>query len=179
MKLIHILYFGVLLIITGACASKSPSSSSSGPEEYEEDLSGFVLPYSDSLQRLSPISPSPEMEEPEVPEGILNPDLSLELAVTDSINILLDSITVKNKDNTYRGYTIQVYSGSNREEANEAKNKVYQVLPSSKPRISYVQPNFKVRVGEFVERLEAQKMYITLKEEFPGAMIIPREIKIN
>ena len=40
----------------------------------------------------------------------------------------------------------------------------------------YQQPNFKLRVGDFEERLSVNKFYEEMKEIFPGAFIIKDEI---
>gem|GEM_PF-4059268 len=51
--------------------------------------------------------------------------------------------------------------------------------PESRPETKYEQPIYKVRVGEFGDRLEAQATYAELLEEFPDAAVIPSRIKIN
>ncbi len=48
---------------------------------------------------------------------------------------------------TAQGFTIQVYSGTSREQASQAKTQVYRILPNSRPETKYEQPIYKVRVG--------------------------------
>ncbi len=80
---------------------------------------------------------------------------------------------------TAQGFTIQVYSGTSREQASQAKTQVYRILPNSRPETKYEQPIYKVRVGEFGNRLEAQNAYAELLGEFPDAIVIPARIRLN
>ena len=56
---------------------------------------------------------------------------------------------------------------------------VYNILPDSRPETKYEQPIYRVRVGEFGDRLQAQNVYAELAEEFPGAIVIPSRIRLN
>lgn len=143
--------------------------------QYKEDLSRYrpvyetdttsVTEYTDENE--TDIS-SPETNLPE-PE-----DLTMEL---DS---LLDSIAANNREKGFiQGYTIQVYTGNSREDADEAKELVYELLPHSFPKLQYIQPNFKVKVGKYYSRFEAHKVHSKLKREFPNAIIIPERFYIE
>ncbi len=72
------------------------------------------------------------------------------------------------------GYTIQLYYG----ELNEANAKikryrsVYEAWPAS---IEYETPNYKVWVGNFATRLEADRALIDIKSNFPAAFILKPE----
>ena len=82
------------------------------------------------------------------------------------------------KKQTMPGYRIQVYFGTQRSRANEIRalfNTHYPDIPSS---VSYNQPNFKVRAGDFRTRLEAQKYLRDVELNFPGAFVVPDEIRL-
>ena len=49
-------------------------------------------------------------------------------------------------------------------------------FPDQRTYISYREPNFKVHVGDFRTRLEAEKMSQELKTWFAGLFIIPEKI---
>jgi hypothetical protein len=72
------------------------------------------------------------------------------------------------------GYTIQLYYG----ELNEANAKikkyrsVYEAWPAS---IEYETPNYKVWVGNFATRLEADRALLEIKNTFPAAFILKPE----
>ncbi len=99
---------------------------------------------------------------------------------TAEIDSKLKDITNYNKTSiTAPGFTIQVYSGTSREQASQAKAQVYKTLPTSRPKTKYQQPIYKVRVGSFGDRLEAQNVYAELLKEFPDAIVIPTKIRVN
>lgn len=162
-------YFFLYLIMSGlaSCAASSSASKDSG-KSYNEDLSAYRISYETAEEGAD----EPVAE----PVGEINPSHD----ITNELDQTLNEIAENNKENNIvSGYTIQVYSGSSREAASQAKSLVYQVLPDSRPEIQYVQPSYKVKVGQFLKRLEAQKSYAMLQEEFPDAMIIPERIKVQ
>ena len=82
------------------------------------------------------------------------------------------------KKQTIPGYRIQVYFGTQRSRANEIRalfNTHYPEIPAT---VSYSQPNFKVRAGDFRTRLEAQKHLRDVELNFPGAFVVPDEIRL-
>lgn len=109
---------------------------------------------------------------------------SSEISASNSINLqintLLDSIAYYNKFiDKAMGYRVIVYSGINREDANKVKEKIYKRFPDIDVYMTYKQPSFKVKVGDFFTRLEAQKMYNQLRNNFPNVLVIEDEIIIH
>lgn len=120
---------------------------------------------------------------------ISSTDTSLIFGEEDSINInsdikpQLDSLLISIAENNrakgfIQAYTIQVYTGNNRKIAEEAKLKVYQLLPVITPKLSYIQPNYKVKVGIYYDKLDAYSTHSYLKKSFPTAIIIPERIRM-
>jgi hypothetical protein len=70
------------------------------------------------------------------------------------------------------GYTIQIYAGS-REQAFKLRNLLYTNFPSLTPEIQYKRPHFTVRIGVFLDRLEAYKWYFPIKNLIAQAIISP------
>jgi hypothetical protein len=79
------------------------------------------------------------------------------------------------------GYRVQIYSGAQRQAAYDAQAKFQQRFPDQRTYISYSEPYFKVHVGDFRTRLEAEKMENDLKAWFSGMFIVTEKItpKIN
>lgn len=68
-------------------------------------------------------------------------------------------------------YKIQLFYGSNLSEANKVKkefDKEYKEWPSN---IVFETPNYKVWIGDFRTRLEAERAFIQLKKDFKSAII--------
>ncbi|MBK0381273.1 SPOR domain-containing protein [Mucilaginibacter segetis] len=74
------------------------------------------------------------------------------------------------------GYRIQIYNGSNRSAAYSAQAKFNELYPEMRTYISYREPNFKVRAGDFRTRLEAEKTVQELKPLFSPMFIISDKI---
>lgn len=74
------------------------------------------------------------------------------------------------------GYRVQIYTGSNRSDAYIAQAKFQDQFPDTRSYITYQEPNFKVRIGDFRTRLEATKMLQELKPWFPLMFIISEKI---
>lgn len=76
-------------------------------------------------------------------------------------------------------YVIQLHSGD-KEEAKEIKSDINEFLedknkPESFKReviIIYETPNYKVWVGKFNTRLQADRFFLDLKEDYPNALIL-------
>ncbi|MFO7719822.1 MAG: SPOR domain-containing protein [Gillisia sp.] len=67
-------------------------------------------------------------------------------------------------------YTIQLYYGNNNAASNVIKEfrAKYNSMPSS---VVYETPNYKVWVGKFRNRLEADRALLKIKADFPSAFI--------
>jgi hypothetical protein len=76
------------------------------------------------------------------------------------------------------GFRLQIYFGSSRQAAYDAQSKFVNEFPETPTYISYVEPNFKVQVGDFRTRLEAQKLESELTGMFSSFFIIPTKINL-
>jgi hypothetical protein len=161
-----------LLVLAGC----SPTVTSSSSDDYYEDLTILRPVYS-----LAENAEEPKVGLPEEPiQTIDTTALETQFDITYEIDSLLDTIAVNNQQIRYvQGYTIQVYTGSSQEEANEAKAEVYKALPGSRPQVTYDLPNYKVKVGKYYYRLQAQKEFAVIKMVFPSAILAPQQFRIE
>jgi cell division protein FtsN len=160
----NISLFSFLLIAFGCVAQKSNSD-----KKYQEDLSlvrpKFVMPV-DSIKTTSVEDPKTSV----APTKNVNAKVDYVLDSIDRLNSLRKFVD---------GFTIQIYSGQNREEANTAKKKLADEDTGLTADLQYNQPKFRVRVGNYFSRLEAQKDLMLLKPIFPNAILIPEKIPIR
>ncbi len=96
-------------------------------------------------------------------------------------NIYLDSLVEKNSkknkfSKTIQGYRIQIFSGSERILANEIKTKFTNKFNNYPVYLIYQQPYFKVRAGDFRNKIESMDLYKKLLDEFGEAIIIQDKI---
>ena len=71
-------------------------------------------------------------------------------------------------------YTIQVGFG-NYEEAEELKDLVKIDFPQWTPQIIFDSPTYRVRVGRFRTKLEAERKFLEVRKKYPSALILKPE----
>jgi len=87
----------------------------------------------------------------------------------------------------YRGYRIQVISTNQRDQAFRVKADLLIKFPEHKSYITYQSPNFKVRIGNFIKKEDAELLKSQLNKIFTGGVYIvedaveynPREDELN
>lgn len=92
----------------------------------------------------------------------------------------VDSVAARNKsiNKSAQGYRVLVYSGNSSEESRKVRERIYKILPDADIYAQYKQPTFRVKVGDCFNRIEANNLYVKLKDEFPEAKIVPDQINI-
>lgn len=97
--------------------------------------------------------------------------------VNKQVDAVLDSIDRLNQAKRFiDGFTIQVYSGLKKEDAMNAKKTLATSLPNIESEVQYSQPNFRVKVGKYYDRINAQKDFLLVKRLFPSAIVIPDRV---
>jgi hypothetical protein len=97
----------------------------------------------------------------------------------ERIDTLISRLYENNEEKpTISGYRIQIYLGSIRKEAMKTKADFLQNYSNINIYLDYLQPNYKVRVGDFRNRIEAQKLYHQLLDDpnFKAVLIVPDNI---
>jgi len=77
------------------------------------------------------------------------------------------------------GYRVQIYNGSDRNQATQVKLDFMRRFPGVRTYMTYVQPQFRVKVGDFRSRAEAQKIYQQVNDIYTPCMIVPDIVEIN
>ncbi|WP_421872775.1 SPOR domain-containing protein [Marinoscillum sp.] len=165
------LRFIVLAVITvGVYSCKTSSVTTTSTETYREDLSVLRPEIRSAKVDTVALDSSKVMARNEKIAGHIKMEL-------DSVNQI---IIEQNRARRYvDGFTIQVYTGTDRDKANEAVRIVREINPELDPTMRYVQPSYKVKVGQYISKLEAHAIYESLREEFPLALLIPERIPVD
>ena len=74
------------------------------------------------------------------------------------------------------GYRVQVFFGSDRKGAYNLQAKFKDLYPEFDSYITYTQPNYRVKVGDFRTRSEAEKLMSQLRPSFPTLFIFNEKI---
>jgi len=77
---------------------------------------------------------------------------------------------------TMQGYRVQFFFGQSRAAAYAAQSKLQARYPELRTYITYSEPNFKVRAGDFRTRLEAAKLVQEIRPIFPTLFILSEKI---
>lgn len=89
----------------------------------------------------------------------------------EKITVLLNAKKELNKtENASNRYKIQIYNG-NRSDAKSAQKEFHLSFSDWRSKIEYESPNFKIWVGNFRTRLEADRALKRIKRKFPSAFI--------
>jgi hypothetical protein len=101
---------------------------------------------------------------------------------SDGKNTRMDSLTkispVAKTLATEMGYRVQVFYGLDRREAFNEQNRFKSLYPNLRSYITYKEPNYYLRVGDFKTRLEAQDLLAELRANFPTLFIFREKINL-
>jgi hypothetical protein len=169
MRLTFYLFVFALIVLVGCKPAQQTQTVQSG--KYSEDLSMW----------------RPKVEAPAetpVEEGTTKRDLKAQVdpifTVNKPLDAVLDSIDRINLTRKFiDGFTIQVFAGTKREDAMNVKKQLTNSIPNLESELQYAQPNFRVKVGRYFTRLEAEKDYEQIRRVFPSAIVVPDKISIN
>ncbi|MBO9632243.1 MAG: SPOR domain-containing protein [Chitinophagaceae bacterium] len=105
---------------------------------------------------------------------VVHKDPRIELLVKKQIEI--NEFTTRNARRSAPGFRIQVISTNDRNKAFTAKSTVYQQFPELKAYMLYQSPFYKIKVGNFLKREEAEEYITALKQYFPTGVYIVRDV---
>jgi hypothetical protein len=109
---------------------------------------------------------------------VVHKDPRIDLLVNKQIEI--NEITTRNSRRSGPGFRILVISTNNRNKVTEAKTKIYERFPELKAYMMYQSPFFKLKVGNFKERSDAENYLSDIQKIFQtGVYIVPDVIEIK
>lgn len=98
----------------------------------------------------------------------------------NKVEKVLDSLAdLKRRAKLIPGFRILLYSGNDREMASKAKENAYRVFPDANVYTTYQAPTFKVKLGDYFQKVEAFHYVKKLQSLFPQAVIIQEIVNIK
>jgi hypothetical protein len=156
----------------GSTTIQSPSKKNE--KVYEEDLSQYRPKFKSANESETQNSDSQPVQ------ASKNTFSDSPLHVNKKLDAILDTIAMRNKSVKFtNGFRIQIYVGNDRKAADDAKIYTYQKYPEIFPYLSYQQPIYKVKIGDFLNRMDAERYYSDIKDLYPSAMILPDRVEIK
>lgn len=165
-------------VLLSACKSTQTTTQNT-PTVYDEDLTPYLTKYQ-AVTKTDKIKIEDKTTQ-ETPIKVVNNNPTQQ--PSKSHNTQIDSLTEQlytysKNVKAVQGYRILVFSGADREEAQRIETDIIHNL-QEKAEMSYDKPNFRVRVGHYIQRLEAYKTYAKIRKNYPNAIIILDKVSIE
>lgn len=75
-----------------------------------------------------------------------------------------------------KGFRVQIYSGSNRNEAQSIQGRFKGLYPDMEAYMTYHEPNYRVKVGDFRSRSEANNYMRILRSQYNNVFVFQEDI---
>lgn len=109
---------------------------------------------------------------------VVHKDPRIELLVKKQIEY--NERTTRESRRFIKGYRIIVMSTNDQNKATDAKTKLYQEFPELKAHLQWQPPYFRLKVGDFKTRAEAEEYLDNVKRFFPtGVYVVSDTIEVN
>jgi hypothetical protein len=83
-----------------------------------------------------------------------------------------------NRRQPMRGYRVQVFLGADRKTAEQVRRDLLKKHDDLPAYLSYLAPNFRVRVGDLREKTDAERLRQRLRADHPGCYIVEDDIEM-
>lgn len=95
-------------------------------------------------------------------------------------SLMMRKLEKARKSNSYPGFRIQAYQGTQRSNANDIKKELILLYPDEEVILIYNEPHYKIRLGAFRTRIEAQQLLHELlqDERFKQSFIVPDRLPL-
>jgi hypothetical protein len=105
---------------------------------------------------------------------VIHKDPRIDLLVRKQAQI--NDETSRDARKTSKGFRLMIINTNKREEAIAAKTKVYTYFPELKAYLLYQSPYFKLKVGNFKERKDAESYQKRLNVYFPKGVFVMNDV---
>ncbi len=163
-------FFSSLFLISFLCGPDTTSY----PKWEEENMSLFRTVISFEMPVVEGIV-NTGVHRTELP--LSGGDDALKTEWPNELSELLLRSKEKGANAQLEGYRIQIYSGADLEEANKLRADFLEQFPGYSAYRLWIQPTFRVRIGDFSNRNDAIQFTNDIKPYFPGAFVVPDKIE--
>lgn len=170
----NVFLFSALLTLA-SCAASAPAGSTSAPDTTRRRETAS-LPAED-LSRYRPVfAPTATATQPVVPKPAVVPTNQ----VNSQIDQRLRDQAFTNQNVKYaQGYRILAYVGMQREQVMAIRREIISRYPEETDYISFKQPTYRLLIGDYLTRLEAEQAMLRIKPFAPRAQLEPTQVVLN
>ncbi|AUD07266.1 SPOR domain-containing protein [Spirosoma pollinicola] len=102
------------------------------------------------------------------------------LHINRRLDMVLDTIATQNRSIRYApGFRIQVYVGTVRKEVDDIRLLISQNFPELSPYLSYNLPTYKLKIGDFMRRMDAERYYASVRRLIGSAQLQADKVDIR
>ena len=106
----------------------------------------------------------------------IHKDPRLDLLISKQVE--LNKVVYKENNRTGNGFRVLVINTNDRTRAMEVKSKMMSEFPDHKTYLVYQSPYFKIQVGNFRERKEAEALRKKIIQFYPtGVIVVPATVE--
>jgi hypothetical protein len=139
---------------------------------YEEDLSLVRPKFSDEL-----IEFSEEVTDLDI--NIDNPSTNVQ-SIHWELQSKIEAMVQNNQNiSEVSGYRILVFVGNNKDEFESARAYILQNFQNAELYVSYSQPTYRLKMGDFTSKMDAERYFSLIKSRFPNCKIIPEFVSLK
>jgi TFIIF-interacting CTD phosphatase-like protein len=108
----------------------------------------------------------------------IHKDPRLDLLISKQVE--LNKVVYKENNRTGNGFRVLVINTNDRNKAMEVKSRLMSEFPEHKTYLVYQSPYFKIQVGNFRERKEAEALRKKIIQYYPtGVIVVPATVEFK
>ena len=169
---LSILLFTLFLYECKPSNLRHTNSEDLNPSSYEEDLSLIRPKFSNDLIEFS--------------EEFVELDISIDNVSTNVQSIhgelqsKIEAMVQNNQSiSEVSGYRILIFVGNSKDEFENSRVYILQNFPNAELYVSYSQPTYRLKMGDFTNKLDAERYASLVKSRFPNCKIIPESVSLK
>ena len=94
-------------------------------------------------------------------------------------SLIIKQSVINSTINDVYGYRIQIKNTTTQSEANRLRAVFSKNFPELKSYLNYDAPYYKIRIGDYLSKMTAQKELRKVKKKYTGAYLVPCGISFN
>ena len=159
-----------MVLFTACAAGNKPTGGGGG---------GDAKAKSKTAEDLSAYRPKFETPEPAAEAPVMAAIIPTEHN-NQQVAVLMDTLAAVNKNIKYaQGFRILAYTGTDKNTVMNIRRSIINRMPDERDYLTYKQPTYRLKIGDYLSRVEAQQALQQIRDIVPNAMIMAEQININ
>lgn len=168
------------LLALASCAATAPRPTATTAAPDTTHRAAAVTVPAEDLSRYRPVfTPRPEEASP-APAAVRSPTVTPTNQVNTQIEERLRNQAYTNQNVKYaQGYRILAYVGLERDQAMATRRAIIGVYPEEKDYLTFKQPVYRLLIGDYLTRIEAEQAMLRIRPLAPKAELQSAQVVLN